>query len=131
MPKKKIAWSSWNYIQNLNNKDVFTLTYWMNNLQKLQTKNNYFVTINPPFEPHNVLDKTVFEHPIFSIQTLVAQKRFLEIQGYKNSFFCGSYLGYGFHEDGIQSAAYIAKLMGIELPWKRKDIFSNRLQLIN
>ena len=99
----------------------------MNSLQKLETNKNYFVTINPSKEPNHLLDKTIFEHPVFSIETLNSQKNICEIQGYKNTYFCGSYLGYGFHEDGIQSAACIAKLLGVELPWKRSKLFQPRI----
>ncbi len=127
MPKNIKTWSSWNFLdysQSLN----FTLTYWMNNLQKLKTSNNYFVTINPPFEPKNIWDKTIFEHPIFNLSTYEAQQKLHNLQGKLNTFFCGSYFGYGFHEDGIQSAALVANLMGVNLPWTRDKKFINRLQ---
>tara|TARA_Y100001970_G_scaffold154466_1_gene189300 strand:+ start:702 stop:1994 length:1293 start_codon:yes stop_codon:yes gene_type:complete len=127
MPSKKIAWSSWNVLQTNNSNKNLTLTYWMNNLQKLKTKKDYFVTINPPHEPNNILDNTIFEHPIFSLETINAQKNIRDLQGFNNSYFCGSYLGYGFHEDGIQSAAYIANLLDVELPWKRSINFKSRL----
>ena len=77
--------------------------------------------------PNNVLDSTTFSHPIFSIQTHKAQKELNKIQGIKNTYFCGSYCGYGFHEDGIQSAAYIAELLNITLPWQREHNFKSRL----
>ncbi len=128
MPKSKFAWSSWNFINRSSSKK-FTLTYWMNLLQKYQTKKNYFVTINPYKKPNFIIDETVFEHPIFSIETLIAQKEAMSIQGQNNTYFCGSYLGYGFHEDGIQSSAYISKLLGCDLPWKRNKNFYNRLQI--
>ena len=127
MPKNNRTWSSWNFLdhsQSLN----FTLTYWMNNLQKLKTSNNYFVTINPPFEPKNIWDKTIFEHPIFNLSTYEAQQKLHNLQGKLNTFFCGSYFGYGFHEDGIQSSALVANLMGVNLPWTRDKKFINRLQ---
>ena len=127
MPKNTKTWSSWNFLdhsQSLN----FTLTYWMNNLQKLKTSNNYFVTINPPFEPKNIWDKTIFEHPIFNLSTYEAQQKLQNLQGKLNTFFCGSYFGYGFHEDGIQSSALVANLMGVNLPWTRDKKFINRLQ---
>ena len=75
----------------------------------------------------NVIDYTVFEHPIFNMQTLKAQKLLGSIQGRFNTFYCGSYCGYGFHEDGIQSAAFIAKKLQIKLPWQRNDNFKFRL----
>ena len=100
----------------------------MNNLQKLKTANNYFVTINQPFEPKNICDKTIFEHPIFNLSTYEAQQKLQNLQGKLNTFFCGSYFGYGFHEDGIQSSALVANLMGVNLPWTRDKKFINRLQ---
>ena len=128
MPRSKLAWSSWNFLNKPISKN-FTLTYWMNLLQKLPTNKNYFVTVNPFVVPNNFIDKTLFEHPIYSLDTLKAQKEVMNIQGFNNTYFCGSYLGYGFHEDGIQSAAYISKLLGCNLPWNRDKNFYNRLQI--
>ena len=101
----------------------------MNLLQKLPTKKNYFVTVNPFKLPNNIIDETIFEHPIYSLDTLVAQKEIMKIQGINNTYYCGAYLGYGFHEDGIQSAAYISKLLKCDLPWNRDKNFYNRLQI--
>ena len=127
MPKKKLAWSSWNFLQKIHKNDDFSLTYWMNNLQKINDSTNYFVSINPAIEPMNIIDKTVFEHPIFSIETVKAQKKLSSIQGTLNTFYCGSYCGYGFHEDGIQSASHIAKILNVKLPWNRDKDFKSRL----
>jgi predicted NAD/FAD-binding protein len=127
MPKKKLAWSSWNFLQNELINHNFSLTYWMNRLQKIDDPQNYFVSINPHIEPSSLIDRTFFEHPIFNMKTLDAQKKLGLIQGNQNTFFCGSYCGYGFHEDGIQSAAYVAKKLNIELPWKRSYDYKNRL----
>ena len=128
MPKNKKTWSSWNFIKNNNNSQHFTLSYWMNNLQKLKTKKNYFVTINPIEVPNYIHNETIFKHPKFDFASHEAQKKLKNIQGAKNTFFCGSYHGYGFHEDGIQSAAYIAKMLEVDIPWKRDNSFYNRLQ---
>ena len=128
MPKSKIAWSSWNFL-NKSSSSKFTLTYWMNFLQKLPTKQNYFVTVNPYKKPKNIINETSFNHPIYTTDTILAQKNVMEIQGKNNTFFCGAYLGYGFHEDGIQSSSYICKLLNCDLPWKREKNFYNRLQI--
>ena len=127
MPNKRLTWSSWNFLQNKNINHNFSLTYWMNTLQKIDDNKNYFVSINPHIEPRNIIDYTHFEHPIFNMQTLGAQKNLGLIQGNQNTYFCGSYCGYGFHEDGIQSAAYVAKKLNIELPWKRSYDYKSRL----
>ena len=127
MPKKKLAWSSWNFLQNIHKNDNFSLTYWMNKLQKINDSINYFVSINPMIDPIKIIDQTVFEHPIFNIDTVKAQKKLSSIQGQLNTFYCGSYCGYGFHEDGIQSAAYIAEVLNVKLPWNRDKNFKSRL----
>ena len=129
MPKLKSIWSSWNFLGN-NNDNSFSLTYWMNLLQNLKGKKNFFVSINPFYIPNNYYDKVIFEHPVFNLETLLAQKNINLIQGQNNTWFCGSYCGYGFHEDGIQSAAYISKLLNVNLPWQRSKKFYNRLQFV-
>tara|TARA_Y100000590_G_scaffold256415_1_gene287942 strand:+ start:1259 stop:2569 length:1311 start_codon:yes stop_codon:yes gene_type:complete len=131
MPNNKAAWSSWNFISNNKDNKKFSLTYWMNNLQKIKSKKNYFVTINPELTPKSKLDFTIFEHPIFDLNTIKAQQNLSLIQGNLNTYYCGSYCGYGFHEDGIQSAAFIAKKLNINLPWKRNKDFENRLYYNN
>jgi len=126
MPKNKKVWSSWNFLQDID-EDRFSLTYWMNKLQNIQKSKNFFVSINPKIIPNNIIDVTNFEHLIFNNKVLIAQKKLGTIQGVQNTFYCGSYCGYGFHEDGIQSAAYICTKLGINLPWKRGRHFNNRL----
>ena len=109
----------------------FSLSYWMNLLQNLPNRKNFFVSINPYILPNNYYDEVIFEHPIINTAVLDAQKKLNTIQGIKNTWYCGSYCGYGFHEDGIQSAAYIAKLHNTILPWERKSQFYNRLLYTN
>jgi uncharacterized protein len=109
MPNNKNAWSSWNSIldnQNTNN----CLTYWLNKLQNLKTQNNYFLTLNPFFSIKNqkIIKKVNFSHPFYDIKTFKVQKDLIKLQGKNNSWFCGSYFGYGFHEDGLKSAINIA-----------------------
>ena len=128
MPKNKKTWSSWNFIKNFENDKSFTLTYWMNNLQKLKTKKDYFVTINPNIIPKNTYDETIFTHPKFDLRTNESQSKLKKLQGVKNTFFCGAYHGFGFHEDGIQSAVFVVKKLGVDIPWRRSENFYNRLQ---
>ncbi len=127
MPKNNKTWSSWNFIKSEKVNSNFTLTYWMNNLQKLETSKEYFVTINPENIPDNTHNETFFTHPKFNLQTMKSQNKLKDLQGVNNTFFCGAYHGYGFHEDGIQSAVYISKMLGIDIPWKRDNNFYNRL----
>lgn len=111
MPPHKAAWSSWNF--HTNNNDQCTLSYWMNKLQPLNTEDQFFVSLNQNQDSN--LYQTVYEHPIFSLKTLQSQKSIGQIQGFQNTFYVGSYLGYGFHEDGIQSSLKICKKLNIEI----------------
>ncbi|MFL2887952.1 MAG: flavin-containing amine oxidoreductase [Pelagibacterales bacterium MED-G40] len=102
MPKRKVAWSSWNSISQGNQTCV---TYWLNNLQNLKCDNNFFLTLNPIYKIHNsdIIKKINFTHPYFNLETLKLQKDLYLLQGKKRTWFCGSYFGYGFHEDGLKS----------------------------
>ena len=103
MPKRKTAWSSWNSISKENQTCV---TYWLNNLQNLNCNDNFFLTLNSIYEINkkNVIKKVNFTHPYFNLETLKLQKELNLIQGKKRTWYCGSYFGYGFHEDGLKSA---------------------------
>lgn len=122
MPKNKNAWSSWIYLseESKDNKQAVSLSYWMNNLQKLNTKQNYFVTVNPDRQPakDKIINEHIFEHPLFNKEAIQAQKEFYKIQGNQNTYYCGAYLRYGFHEDGILSAVNVANSLGIKAPWQ-------------
>jgi len=102
MPKRKVAWSSWNSISQGNQTCV---TYWLNNLQNLKCDNNFFLTLNPIYKIDNsdIIKKINFTHPYFNLETLKLQKDLYLLQGKKRTWFCGSYFGYGFHEDGLKS----------------------------
>jgi len=117
MPKIKRTWSSWNYISNKNGNS--STTYWMNQLQDLNTSLNVFVSLNPFKIPKKSLThkKITYEHPIFNNNTNEAQIQIKDIQGKDNIFYVGAWLGYGFHEDGIASAVKIAKSLDIKIPW--------------
>ena len=102
MPKRKLAWSSWNSISKGNQTCV---TYWLNNLQNLKCDNNFFLTLNPIYKisNNNIIKKINFTHPYFNLETLKYQKDLHLLQGKKRTWYCGSYFGYGFHEDGLKS----------------------------
>lgn len=121
MPKRKAAWSSWNYLsaETKDKRDVVSLSYWMNNLQPLDTNIDYFVTVNPDQkpDPQKIINEHTFDHPVFDKKAIQAQKDFDKIQGLNNTYYCGAYLRYGFHEDGILSAVNVANKLGIKTPW--------------
>jgi len=110
MPKSKNAWSSWNSILDKNDEKKSCVTYWLNELQNLKTKKNYFLSLNPivPIEDSKIIKKIEFTHPFYDMKTIKAQKHLSELQGVKNSYFCGSYFGYGFHEDGLNSGINVS-----------------------
>jgi len=103
MPKKKLAWSSWNSISKGSKTCV---TYWLNNLQNLNSDDNFFLTLNPIYEIEkaNIIKKINFTHPYFNKETLKLQNSLQSLQGKKRTWYCGAYFGYGFHEDGLKSS---------------------------
>tara|TARA_B100000212_G_scaffold316025_1_gene270580 strand:- start:821 stop:2056 length:1236 start_codon:yes stop_codon:yes gene_type:complete len=110
MPKKKINWSAWNTSISQKNSSV---TYWLNLLQNFNISKNIFLTLNP-FENINrdkIIKKVEFTHPYYDHTTLENQKKLHLIQNKKNILFCGSYFGYGFHEDGIKSSLEMIKFL--------------------
>ena len=108
MPLRKSAWSSWNSITKDNRTCI---TYWLNKLQNLKTSKNYFLTLNPVEQINNnkILKKIDFTHPYFNKENVKLQKDLHKLQGKKRTWFCGSYFGYGFHEDGIKSSMELFK----------------------
>ncbi len=106
MPKRKKAWSSWNSISD---GKKTCITYWLNKLQNLETKKNYFLTLNPikKINDNLIIKKVNFTHPYLNSENTKVQKNLNLIQGKKRTWFCGSYFGYGFHEDGLKSAINI------------------------
>ncbi|RZO62823.1 MAG: FAD-dependent oxidoreductase [Candidatus Pelagibacterales bacterium] len=113
MPKNKKAWCSWNSSMNLNNIDKTSVTYWLNQLQNLRIDKNIFLTLNPFQEiDKNKIYKIVnFSHPYYDDNALINQKKLHLIQNKENILFCGSYFGYGFHEDGIKSSMEMIKTL--------------------
>ena len=97
--------------ENKTNKRGVNVTYWMNKLQKLNTSLNVFVSLNPSILPskEKIFKEICYDHPLFDLNTFENQKKITTIQGNKNIWFCGAYLGYGFHEDGITSALHVVK----------------------
>ena len=130
MPHTKKAWASWNYMRGhkLEAPSGVCITYWMNNLQPLPTSKDIFVTLNPEIPPKtsHIYGEYSYKHPIFSPQTDSAQSLSISLQGSHRTWYCGSYLGHGFHEDGIQSGLWVAGQLGSPPPW-RDHVGYNRL----
>ena len=111
MPKNKNAWSSWNSSIKKNEIEKNSITYWLNLLQNLECEENIFLTLNPYFEidQSKILKKVKFTHPYFDQTALDFQGKLKNLQNKRNILFCGSYFGYGFHEDGIKSSIEMLK----------------------
>jgi predicted NAD/FAD-binding protein len=107
MPKTKLAWSSWNYrIQMENGKLTPSTIYWMNSLQQVSDKKDYFVSINPhnSLDPKKIIKEIDYEHPLFDVPAINAQAELYKSNETGPIYFCGSYFKYGFHEDAFASA---------------------------
>ena len=111
MPLNKKAWSAWNAKLGKNVKQNSSITYWLNLLQNLKIDKDVFLSLNPfdKIEEQNILNKVTFTHPYFDKIALENQARLKKIQNINNTLFCGSYFGYGFHEDGITSTIDMLK----------------------
>ena len=97
-----------------------SLTYWMNNLQPLETEEPVLVTLNPGADrdPADKADEWTTEHPLFDQSAIDAQKSLERIQGHRNTYYCGAWMGYGFHEDGLRSGLDVAEKLGAKIPWR-------------
>jgi len=116
LPARPGARASWNYVTQDCRRDApLTATYHLNRLQALETPEDYCVTVNPPPElnPELILRDLQYEHPAYTFRTLEGQERVAAINGRDRVFYAGAHLGYGFHEDGVASAARVAEMLGV------------------
>jgi predicted NAD/FAD-binding protein len=112
LPRNPRARASWNYAI-AENAHGTTVTYWMNRLQSIETRRPLLVTLNRPEEidPGMRIAEFEYDHPVFDVPAMAAQRRRAEIQGWRGIYFAGAYWGYGFHEDGVQSALEVVRLL--------------------
>lgn len=119
MPKLRSIWSSWNYL-SVGPEAPLSVTYWMNRLQGLPETKPLFVTLNAATPPREdlVYRRFMYEHPIFDLAAVNAQRKLWSLQGVRRTWFCGSYFGSGFHEDGLQAGLAVAEQLGnVRRPW--------------
>ncbi len=114
MPKRRHAWAAWNFLRwprHAHTLNDMAVTYWMNELQRIDNAYPVFVSLNPPFEPDPALTfgRYVYDHPLYDHAAFAAQEQLPLIQGHRNTWFCGAWTGYGFHEDGLRSGLQIAR----------------------
>jgi len=124
MPRTRRAWASWNYEINAAGGESSTAThYWMNSLQGVSERENYFVSINRPgaIDPSKVIRTIAYEHPLFNLGALKAQAELPRLNaaaaGSTETHFAGSYFRYGFHEDALLSAATLSETLLGRNPW--------------
>ena len=121
MPATKSVWSSWNALASSDNREhaVASVTYWMNRLQGIDESVPLFVSLNPATQPDPRLTHATFEyaHPQFRSGSREAQLQIAAIQGENRTWYAGAWLGYGFHEDGLQSGFNVAAALGSPPSW--------------
>ena len=127
MPRRRAVWSSWNYVAP-DASCPLTVTYWMNALQPLATATPHFVTLNPawPLGPGTRIASFSYSHPMFDAAAMTAQRDIWNLQGQRHTWFAGAHLGYGFHEDGLQSGLAVAEAITrqdrpVVRPWAATD----------
>ena len=116
LPRRRSAWAAWNYERAASTQSASTrvcLHYWINGLQPLPFAQPVVVSLNPAsaIDPAQVLAEFDYEHPLFDTGAIAAQAQVPQLQGGQNTWFCGAWTGYGFHEDGLQSGYRAADLL--------------------
>lgn len=116
MPRRRRLWASWNYLARGERPgaDAVSVSYWMNRLQRLETEQAVFVSLNPLIEPDpaRVHAELEYSHPQLDHAALRAQRELPRLQGRRRSWYCGAWTGNGFHEDGLRSGLEVARLLG-------------------
>jgi predicted NAD/FAD-binding protein len=115
LPSRPRARASWNYLLGGDAGAPPAVTYDLNRLQGLATRERYCVTLNPslPIDASRVIGRYVYNHPLYSLDAIRAQARWSEVSGVDRTHYCGAYWGYGFHEDGLRSAVRVAATLGV------------------
>ena len=114
LPRRRRAWASWNYHLSNGHSELPTVTYHMNRLQSLRAERELLVTLNQSerIDPAKVIRRIEYAHPVYTSGGVQAQACVKEISGRDRTHFCGAYWGWGFHEDGVNSALRVARALG-------------------
>lgn len=117
LPRNRKAWAAWNAYIPGQPDAACTVSYCMNLLQGIESRDPFVVTLNrtDAIDPAKVLRKMSYHHPVYTAASVAAQARKPEIQGQRNTWFAGAYWGWGFHEDGMRSAVEVARALGSRL----------------
>jgi predicted NAD/FAD-binding protein len=114
LPRTPRARASWNaHVAGRDQRRVL-LTYDQSRLQSLNARRRYLVTLNRAdvVDRSQVIRDLTYAHPLFDLTAVAAQGRHEELNGQQRTYFCGAYWGYGFHEDGVNSALVVARQFG-------------------
>ncbi len=116
MPRRRRAWSSWNYHLDDGAGDGARITYWMNRLQRLDARHDYFVSLNGDGRSAvgHVLERMEYAHPVFTPAGVAAQRHHTELLGARDTSYVGAYWRNGFHEDGVVSALKACERLGLD-----------------
>ncbi|MEZ5565904.1 MAG: FAD-dependent oxidoreductase [Gammaproteobacteria bacterium] len=112
LPQRRRAWAAWNYHRTaLGNNGHAAVTYNLTRLQNLNSRRQVLLTLNDrgDIDPRTILHRVSYSHPQFDMAAVNAQSHRAEISGVRRSWYCGAYWGFGFHEDGVQSAATVCE----------------------
>jgi len=114
LPRSRAARASWNY--QVNGALKPTVTYYLNRLQRLEVDEHFCVTLNrsDEIDPERVIMRTVYDHPLYTLDTLRGQREVAALNGERHTLYAGAHLGNGFHEDGLASAVRAAANLGVE-----------------
>ncbi|MHB8492849.1 MAG: NAD(P)/FAD-dependent oxidoreductase [Solirubrobacteraceae bacterium] len=114
LPRRRRAWASWNYHLGADARGGCTVTYHMNRLQSLRAEQEFCVTLNrtAAIDPERIIRTMDYSHPVYTPAGVAAQSRHEEISGRNRTHYCGAYWGWGFHEDGVNSALRVAREIG-------------------
>ena len=117
MPRARLAQASWNFHLLRDEGRAPVVTYDMNRLQRIPSRERLFVTLNRTADlaPERVLARATYEHPLYTRGATAAQARWAEVNGVRRTWFCGAYWGWGFHEDGVRSALRVTRAFGEDL----------------
>ncbi|MFZ4650166.1 MAG: NAD(P)/FAD-dependent oxidoreductase [Rubrivivax sp.] len=124
MPSRQLAWAAWNYERAPaagQEQAAVCLHYWINRLQPLPWKTPVIVSLNParPINPERVIARFDYDHPIFDLAAIQAQRELAAFQGHSHIWFCGAWTRYGFHEDGLKSG--LAVVQALRQRWAHQD----------
>jgi uncharacterized protein len=118
LPSDRKAWAAWNAFVPDQPREACTISYCMNLLQGLTSRDPLVVTLNrtAAIDPAKILRRMHYRHPVYTEKSVAAQSRRAEIQGRRNTWFAGAYWGWGFHEDGIRSAVDVCAALTSQVP---------------